>query len=73
MRGDTIWLWQVLENGEWGSIYAAVVPGIPGVLVARDLVTAQMLGVYAVAHHDSTGLPVRCVRFDNPITIREVP
>jgi len=73
MRGDTIFVWQVLQDGEWGAIYAEVIPGMPGVLVARDLRTAQLLGRYAVAHHDASGLPVRCVRFDDPTTIQEVP
>jgi hypothetical protein len=74
VTGDTIWIWQVLEDGEWGAILAAVIPGMaPTVLVARNLETAHRLGLFAVHHHDTTGLPVRCARFDNPTIIREMP
>lgn len=74
MTGDEIWLWQVLEDGAWGSIYANI-DGLsgPGVLIARNLETAHRLGLFAVAHHDRTGLPIRCVHFTNPEIIREVP
>jgi hypothetical protein len=74
MTGDTLYAWQVLEDGAWGNILAAVIPGVsPTVLVARNLETAHRIGLFAVAHHDTTGLPVRCVRFDNPTVIREMP
>lgn len=74
MNGDTLYTWQVLEDGAWGNILAAVIPGLPPtVLIARDLETAHLLGVFAVHHHDTTGLPVRCARFDNPTVIREIP
>lgn len=69
-----IWVWQVFEDDQWGTI-AAEIPGMPGLspLIARSLQTAQMLGLLAVAHHDRTGLPVRCARFELAEVIREVP
>lgn len=74
MTGDTVYIWQVFEHGEWGAILAAVIPDMPPtVLVARKLEVAQRFGIFAVAHHDRTGLPVRCVRFDNPTIVREIP
>jgi len=74
VKGDTIYVWQVLEDGAWGTIMAKVGwVDEATVLVTRDLQIAQAMGLLAVAHHDSTGLPVRCAQFDDPTVIRTIP
>lgn len=74
MTGDQLYLWQVLEDGEWGALLATAVPAFgPTVLISRTEQTADALGLFAIAHHDATGHPVRCVRFDNPTVIRAIP
>ena len=69
-----LFVWQVLEDGQWGTI-AAAIPGMPGLspLITRSARSAELLGLLAVAHHDRTGLPVRKVRFELAEVLREIP
>jgi hypothetical protein len=72
--GDELYAWQVLEDGAWGLILAEVVPGMgPTVCVSRSLAGAHLMGLFAVHHHDATGLPVRCIRLALAEVVREVP
>lgn len=81
---STLYVWQEQEpNGEWGTIAAALPPGVtavlppelrgPTLLVSRSLATAQIFGLAAIAHHDATGRPVRCARFALEAIEREIP
>lgn len=69
---DRLFVWQVFEDGKW-SMIAAVMHGVPYALVTTSRVSADRLGVFAVAHHDATGLPVRKAVFVLDHVMREVP
>lgn len=73
MNGDQLYAWQTLEDDGWGLI-SAFIPGLGhAVLVCRSLDAHHRLGLFAVAHHDATGLPVRGVRLDVVEVLREMP
>lgn len=61
-RGNILYAWQVLEDGDWGII--AVVVGnklVP--LVHRSPTVIQSMKPLAQEHRDETRLPVRLGRF----------
>lgn len=70
-----IWAWQVLEDGEWGTISVYLTTPVAEaigntsrghnlVLVTRreELARGQMRD-FALTHHHSSGLPIRLHRF----------
>ena len=64
MTGDELWAWQVLEDGEWGTI-STVVPEVGhAILVSRNkAIVTEFMRPLAEAHAKEFGLPVRLARF----------
>jgi hypothetical protein len=64
MIGDELWAWQVLEDGEWGTI-SAVIPGVGhAILVSRSKpIVTEFMRPVAESHAKESGLPVRLARF----------
>jgi len=62
---DALWVWQVFEKGQWGTI-AGEVPGFTGPcpLVFRSPHMADVLAPVAEMHHHRTELPVRLARYE---------
>ena len=61
--GNTLYAWQVFEDGDWGVIAGVVDDGQLMSLVSRSALVAQAMEPVARRHADSTGLPVRLARF----------
>lgn len=63
-RGDSLWAWQALEDGEWGLI-SAVIPKVGhAALVGRDRkVVSELMRPFVEEHVKASGLPVRLARF----------
>lgn len=67
----TQFIWQVLQDGEWGTI-AAVLPGLPGLSplqTRREEFAKGPLRSIALLHQQATGFPIRlaCFRLVNVI------
>ena len=65
-REAPIFAWQVLEDGQWGTIAAVIMPGmsaVPLVVRSRPLAEGAMRR-FAELHVLSTGKRVRLARFD---------
>ena len=64
---NAIWVWQVMEEGEWSAI-AAIMPHIsdqPVPLFTRNENMARvMFAPLAELHQVATGLPVRLARYE---------
>jgi len=62
--GDTLYVWQTLERGEWGQIVAYLpFAGVTGPLTARKREMAERMRDIAVDHGRGAGLEVRLARF----------
>lgn len=64
MIGDELWAWQVLEDGEWGTI-STVIPEVGhAILVSRKkAIVTEFMRPLAESHAKESGLPVRLARF----------
>lgn len=69
-----IYVWQVMEHGEWGSI-AVGNPGVPPIpLVTRSekIARSPEFRMLASMHQSATGLPVRLARYFYDTTLERI-
>jgi hypothetical protein len=72
--GEVIYAWQVFEDGEWGTIAAAIgdIVMSPVPLVHRSLLMIRRLEPLARNHAQLTGLPIRLAKFTLTEVLEEV-